>query len=145
MLKSIDPLITPPLLTILKEMGHGDELVIVDTNFPAYSMGSRIVHMPGIPAPRVLRAILSLMPLDDFVDSPAATMQPIDPKDATAVLAEFQAECDKAEGRPVPITAIERFAFYDRTRKAYAIVQSGERRLYGNIILKKGVVRPDAG
>jgi L-fucose mutarotase len=143
MLKNIDPILSAPLLTALKEMGHGDEIVIVDTNFPAYEMGRRVIHMPGISATRTLKAILSLMPLDTFVDAPAATMKPIDPKDASAIFAEFQHECDAAEGRAVRIDAIDRFAFYERARKAYAVVHSGERRLYGNIILKKGVIRPD--
>ena len=99
MLKNIDPILTAPLLSILKEMGHGDEIVIVDTNFPAYSVGQRVVHMPGLDAPRVLEAVLSLMPLDDFVDSPAATMRPIDPKDASAIFDLFQRACDKAEAQ----------------------------------------------
>ncbi len=143
MLKNIDPIITAPLLSVLKEMGHGDEIVIVDTNFPAYSVGERVIHMPGLEAPRVLQAILSLMPLDTFVDSPAATMRPIDPKDASAIFQLFQGACDSAEGTAVSIEAIDRFAFYDRAKKAYAVVQSGERRLYGNIILKKGIIRPE--
>jgi L-fucose mutarotase len=144
MLKNIDPILTPPLLSILKEMGHGDEIVIVDTNFPAHSVGQRVVHMPGLDAPRVLEAVLSLMRLDYFVDSRAATLRPIDPKDASAIFDLFQRACDKAEARPVRIEPVDRFAFYERAAKAYAVIQSGERRLYGNIILKKGIVRPDA-
>jgi L-fucose mutarotase len=143
MLKNIDPIITAPLIAALKEMGHGDEIVIVDTNFPAYAMAREVIHMPGLSATRVLKAVLSLMPLDTFVEQPAATMKPIDPKDASAILAEFQAECDVAEGRKVSIEGVERFAFYERAKLAYAIIHSGERRLYGNIILKKGIIRPD--
>ena len=143
MLKNLDPIISAPLLTALKEMGHGDEIVIVDTNFPAYAVGKRIIHMPGVSAPRTLKAVLSLMPLDSFVDAPAVTMKPIDAKDASAVFAEFQAECDAAEARPVTIEEIDRFAFYDRAKAAYALIHCGERRLYGNIIVKKGVIRPD--
>ena len=145
MLKNIDPIITAPLLTALKEMGHGDEIVIVDTNFPAYANAStfEVIHMPGLSATRVLKAVLSLMPLDTFVDKPAATMKPGDPKDASAIFGEFQAECDAAEGRKVSIEAVERFAFYERAKASYAIIHSGERRLYGNIILKKGIIRPD--
>lgn len=142
MLKSIDPIISAPLLSVLAEMGHGDEIVIVDTNFPAHAMARRLVDMPGIAAPRVLAAVLTLLPLDTFVPSPAATMRPIDPRDASAIFGEFQLACDAAEGRAVAIEAVDRFAFYDRARAAYAIVQCGERRLYGNIILTKGVVRP---
>ncbi len=143
MLKNIDPIITAPLLSVLKEMGHGDEIVIVDTNFPAYSVGALVIHMPGLEAPRVLQAILSLMPLDTFVDSPAATMRPIDAKDASAIFQLFQSACDSAEGTAVSIEPIDRFAFYDRAKQAYAVVQTGERRLYGNIILKKGIIRPE--
>ncbi len=144
MLKNIDPIITAPLLTVLKEMGHGDEIVVVDTNFPASSVGQRIIHMPGLEAKRVVDAILSLMPLDTFVDSPAATMRPGDPKDASAIFQQFQDSCDKAEGRKVSVEPVERFAFYERARRAYAVVATGERRLYGNIILTKGIIRPDA-
>lgn len=141
MLKVIDPIVTAPLLGALMEMGHGDEIVIVDANFPLYSMARRPIAMPGLSATRVLEAILTLLPLDDFVEAPCATMTPVDRREAPAIFAEFQAACDAAEGRPIAIDSVERFAFYDRARAAYAIVQTGERRLYGNIILKKGVIR----
>ncbi len=144
MLKSIDPIITAPLLGALLEMGHGDELVIVDTNFPTYSVGRRVVEMPGMTATRVLEAILSLFPLDDFVDSPAATMRPRTPEDARVIFGEFQTACDAAEGRTITIEQVERFAFYERAKKAYVVIRSGERRLYGNIILTKGVIRTAA-
>jgi L-fucose mutarotase len=144
MLKNIDPIISAPLLAALKEMGHGDDIVVVDTNFPAYATSGRIIHMPGVSAPRVVEAILSLMPLDTFVDAPAATMAMVGGGGPPAIFADFQAACDKAEGRKVKIEEVERFAFYDRAKESYALVHSGERRLYGNIILKKGVIPPNA-
>lgn len=142
MLKNLDPILSAPLLAALKEMGHGDEIALVDTNFPAYAMNARIIHMPGIDAPRAVRAVLSLMPLDDFVECPAATMASPNPADAAPINALFQAECDAAEGRKMAIEGIDRFAFYERVKACYALVHTGERRLYGNIILKKGVIRP---
>ncbi len=141
MLKNIHPSINPPLLAALGEMGHGDEIVIVDANFPLYSVARRAIDIPAISATDMLEAILSLLPLDSFVEMPATVMTPVDPKDASAIFDEFQNACDRAEGKHVEIESIDRFAFYERARKAYAIVQTGERRLYGNIILKKGVVR----
>jgi len=144
MLKNLDPILSAPLLAALKEMGHGDEIAVVDTNFPAYAMNGRVLHMPGIAATRVVEAILSLMPLDTFVAAPAATMAQVDGKGPPAIFAEFQAACDKAEGRKVKVEEIDRFAFYERVKKCYALVHSGERRLYGNILLKKGVIGPDA-
>ncbi|MIL09688.1 ribose ABC transporter [Salmonella enterica subsp. enterica] len=141
MLKGLDPILTGQMLLILQEMGHGDELVIADANFPAYAMGPSVVDMPGLESTRVLEAVLSLLPLDEFVDKPAGTMAAVHPGDADAMLALFQKTCDAAEGKPVAIEEVERFAFYERARDAYAIVLTGERRLYGNIIVKKGVVR----
>lgn len=143
MLKRIDPILTGKLLRILRDMGHGDELVIADANFPAHSNSERLVELPGLDAPRVLAAILSLLPLDEFVDQPAATMAAVSPGGADEMDALFQQVCDEAEGRKVEIEHVERFAFYERARRSYAIVQTGERRLYGNIIVKKGIVRPD--
>lgn len=143
MLKRIDPILTGKLLRILRDMGHGDELVIADANFPARSNSERLVELPGLDAPRVLAAILSLLPLDEFVDRPAATMAAVSPGGADEMDALFQQVCDAAEGHKVTIEHVERFAFYERARRSYAIVQTGERRLYGNIIVKKGIVRPD--
>jgi len=141
MLKSINPLLTGELLAILADMGHGDEIVISDGNFPAVTAAQRLVQMPGIDACAVTEAILSLMPLDNFVDFPAAVMDA--PGDRPAIYAEFETIIESAEGRRIPLEAINRFAFYDRSKVAFAVVSTGERRLYGNIILKKGVVRPE--
>ncbi len=143
MLKHIDPLLIPDLLQMLAAMGHGDELVIVDANFPAVSSAQRLVRLDGVSATRVLQAVLSLLPLDDFVDSPAAVMQVVgSPQAVPEVVKEFQQIVNAAEDKEIKITAIERFKFYERSRAAFAVIVSGETRLYGNIILKKGVIRP---
>lgn len=141
MLKSINPLLTGDLLAILADMGHGDEIVITDANFPAVAVAERLVQIPGINASSIVEAILSLMPLDDFVDFPAAVMDA--PGDRPTIYAEFEAIIESAEKRRIPLDPIDRFAFYDRSKTAFAVVSTGERRLYGNIILKKGVVRPE--
>lgn len=139
MLKTLNPLLTGELLAILADMGHGDEIAIVDANFPADSMAQRLVRLPGISATDALEAVLSLLPLDDFVDHPAAAMDA--PGERPAIYPEFEAALERAEGRALTLEPVERFAFYARTQQAYAVVATGERRLYANIILKKGVVR----
>ncbi|ENT05149.1 RbsD/FucU family protein [Brucella sp. 63/311] len=139
MLKNINPLLTGSLLAILADMGHGDDLVIVDANYPAQAAGVPVLDFPGISATQVVEAVLSLLPLDDFVDRPAAVMQA--PNEMPAIFKEFEAVIEKAEGRKIPVEPIERFAFYDRARGAFAIIRTGEKRLYGNIIFKKGVIR----
>ncbi|MEN8491805.1 RbsD/FucU family protein [Brucella melitensis] len=139
MLKNINPLLTGSLLAILVDMGHGDDLVIVDANYPAQAAGVPVLDFPGISATQVAEAVLSLLPLDDFVDRPAAVMQA--PNEMPAIFKEFEAVIEKAEGRKIPVEPIERFAFYDRARGAFSIIRTGEKRLYGNIIFKKGVIR----
>lgn len=141
MLKGISPLLSPELLKILAEMGHGDELVIGDANFPAQSMGQRCVREDGHGGVELLDAILSLLPLDTFVEAPVTLMQVVpgtvdgDPP----IWKEFQETVEKHQpGAQTGWT--ERFAFYDRARKAYACVATGERALYACIILKKGVL-----
>jgi L-fucose mutarotase len=143
MLKGLDQLLHADLLHVLRSMGHGDDLVIVDANFPAASMGARVVAMDGVSATRALEAVLSVMPLDDFVDEPCARMQVVDDPDAVPeICTEFQAIIDRAEGGRFRLASIERFAFYERARQAFALVRTGETRLYGNVLLKMGVVRP---
>lgn len=143
MLRDIDPILSPDLLHILRAMGHGDELVIADANFPATSTGQRVTRLDGLEATRVLEAVLSVMPLDNFVPDPALTMQVVDDPNATpAVVAMFQDIINDTADHPAPIQSLERFAFYERAKEAFAIVQTGEQRLYGNIIVKKGVVAP---
>ncbi|HEV7247855.1 MAG TPA: RbsD/FucU domain-containing protein [Shinella sp.] len=139
MLKSINPLLTGELLAILSDMGHGDEIVIVDANFPADAVAQRLVRLPGISATDTLDAVLSVLPLDDFVDLPAAVMDA--PGDRPAIYPEFETQLEKAEGRAISLDPIDRFAFYDRAKEAYAVIATGERRLYANITLKKGVLR----
>jgi L-fucose mutarotase len=143
MLKGLDPLLGPDLLAILRGMGHGDELAIVDANFPAAASAKRLVRLDGIAATRALDAVLSVLPLDDFVDSPATRMAVVG--DAAAIpeiCREFDECIGKAVGRPMILAAIERFAFYQRTREAFAVVATGETRLYGNLLLRKGVIGP---
>ena len=143
MLKGIDPLLGADLLHVLRSMGHGDELVIVDANFPAASMGRRVVRADGVSATRMLEAVLSVMPLDEFVEEACARMEVVDDPDAVAeVCREFQEIIDRAEHAHFRLAKIERFAFYERARQAFALVQTGETRLYGNVLLKMGVIRP---
>jgi L-fucose mutarotase len=143
MLKYIDPLLSPDLLLVLAAMGHGDELVIVDANFPAVSTAQRLIRLDGVSATRTLQAVLSLFPLDDFVDSPTAVMQVVNaPEMVPEIVQEFKHIVNAAEGRDVKCTAVERLEFYERTRGAFAVIVTGETRLYGNIILKKGIIRP---
>ena len=140
MLKNLHPLLTPPLLAVLAEMGHGDEIAIVDANFPAASHARRLVHAGGLTSPAVLAAVLSVLPLDSFVACPAAVMTP--PEGRPPIIGEFQALLDVAEGKPVEIEDVERFHFYQRTAAAYAVVATGEARWWGNILLRKGAFKP---
>ncbi|MGI9420125.1 MAG: RbsD/FucU family protein [Geminicoccaceae bacterium] len=144
MLKGLDPLLNADLLGVLSAMGHGDDLVIADSNFPSTTMAKRLVRMPGLTATRVLEAVLTVMPLDDFVDEPCGRIEVVgDPDAVPEVCREFQTIIDKTEGGGVQIARIERFEFYRRAQEAFAVVQTGEIRLYGCLLLKMGVVRPD--
>ncbi len=141
MLRNIDPILSPDILYALAAMGHGDEIVIADANFPAESSGPTPIRADGSTASDMLRAVLSLMPLDSFVPDPAITMQVVgDPDAIPEAVQDFQTVIDGTADRPARITSLERFAFYDRAATAFAVIQTGERRLYGNIILKKGVI-----
>jgi len=142
-LKGLDPLLNADLLGVLSQMGHGDDIVLADTNFPTTTMGQRVVRIPGVSATRVLEAVLSVMPLDDFVDEPCGRIEVVGaPSTVPEVCQDFQAIIDRAEGGKIKLAPIERFAFYQRAREAFAVVQTGETRLYGCILLKMGVVRP---
>ncbi len=142
MLKGIDKLLTGDILKLLCDMGHGDELVIADANFPADALATRLIQLPGIDGVRAAEAVLSVLPLDTYSD-PAFIMDLTDG--------------DKAKGMPEPtiwplyaqlvmkngaeaLKKLERYEFYERAKKAYAIIQTGEERQYGNLILVKGVV-----
>ena len=143
MLKGLSPILSPDLLQVLRSMGHGDEIAVVDANFPADSMAQRLVRLDGLPVTAVTDAILSVMPLDDFVPEAAWRMEVVgDPTAEQPIFAEFRELLARHEGNGFKLAALERFAFYERAQEAYAIVATGETRLYGNIILKKGVVRP---
>lgn len=143
MLRGINPLLSPELLSILRAMGHGDEIVVADANFPAQTNARRLVRLDGVDAVKVTEAILSVMPLDTYVDDPAHTMAVVgDPDAVPPIVVEFQNAIDNIADAPAKILPIERFAFYERARTAFAIVATGEGRSYGNLILKKGVVAP---
>lgn len=141
MLKKIPSILSPELLKVLMEMGHGDELVIADGNFPAASIARRLVRADGHGVPPLLEAILKVFPLDIYVEKPVALMQVV-PGDtvATPIWDEYdtiiRASGEKFDG----FENVERFAFYERAKKAYAVIATGESALYANIILKKGVV-----
>jgi L-fucose mutarotase len=149
MLKGIDYRLNADVLYVLRAMGHGDALVIADTNFPSDQVARATVHgdllrMENLTCAEAVRAILSVMPLDTFVEDFAGRMEVVgEPATIPPVQAEVQAEIDRAEGRPRPMVGIERFAFYDRARAAYAVIQTGERRFYGCFILRKGVIGPE--
>lgn len=141
MLRNIDPILSPDLLYALRAMGHGDEIVLADANFPGESLGPTCIRADGSTASEVLQAVLSVMPLDIYVPDPALTMQVVGDTDAIPeAVADFQNIIEKTADNPAQIQTLERFAFYERAATAFAIVQTGERRLYGNIILKKGVI-----
>lgn len=150
MLKGIDNRLNAEVLGCLRAMGHGDTIVVVDTNFPAESVAratvtGRLLRMENLTAAEAVNAILSVLPLDTFVDDFAGRMEVVGkPEEIPPVQVEVQAEVDRAEGRFRPLPGIERFAFYDMARKAFAVVQTGERRFYGCFMLRKGVIPPEA-
>lgn len=142
MLKTLDPLLSPDLLRALRAMGHGDEIVLVDANYPAEAAGRPVIRLDGHPVTRVLDAVLSVLPLDGFVPHAAFCMAVVDrPEAEEPIFEEFRTLLRKHEGEAAHLAKLERFAFYARARDAFAVVATGERRLYGNIILKKGVIR----
>lgn len=143
MLKGIPPILGPDLLYVLRAMGHGDEIAIVDANYPADSAGPQLIRLDGLSATDVLDAVLTLMPLDTFVDEQAFGMEVVDhPKKREQTHKEFDKLIKKHEPG-MKLSMLERFAFYERVHGAFAVVQTGERRLYGNVLLKKGIVRPE--
>jgi L-fucose mutarotase len=141
MLKGIDPLLVADLLHALRAMGHGDEIAIVDANFPAARLARRLVELPGVPTGEVLRAVLTVLPLDTFVSPSALTMEVVgNPTAVPPPVAEFASILEQVEGKPRTVGRLERHAFYERAAAAYVIVRTGERRPYGNILLIKGVL-----
>lgn len=149
MLKGIHPLLNADVLRALRAMGHGDDLIIADTNFPSDSVArqtvvGKLLRMDASAAD-VVGAVLSVYPLDTFVDDAAARMEIVgNPLEVPPVQAEVQAKIDAAEGKPWPMIGIERYAFYERAKKAYAVIQTHERRFYGCFAFRKGVIPPDA-
>ncbi|RUV00906.1 MAG: ribose ABC transporter [Mesorhizobium sp.] len=149
MLKGINPLLNADVLQALRAMGHGDDLIIADTNFPSDSVArqtvlGRLLRIDA-PAADVVKAVLSLYPLDNFVDDAAARMEIVGkPDEIPTVQQEVQREIDAAEGKPWPMISVERYAFYQRAKKAYCVIQTGERRFYGCFAFRKGVVPPNA-
>jgi L-fucose mutarotase len=141
MLKGIPGILSPDLLKILMEMGHGDEIVLADGNFPAAAYAQRLVRCDGHGVPELLDAILELFPLDTYVEKPVVLMELV-PGDNTkpVIWDEYRNIVGKYEPDLTDFEHMERFAFYERAKKAYAIVATGEKALYANIILKKGVV-----
>ncbi|RWD62064.1 MAG: ribose ABC transporter [Mesorhizobium sp.] len=149
MLKGINPLLNADVLQALRAMGHGDDLIIADTNFPSDSVAKQTVLGKLLridaPAADVVKAVLSLYPLDSFVDDAAARMEIVGkPTEIPPVQKEVQKEIDAAEGKAWPMISIERYAFYERAKKAYCVIQTGERRFYGCFAFRKGVIPPDA-
>jgi len=150
LLKNIDPLLNADLLYALRAMGHGDRVVLCDTNFPADSVArhtalGRLLRIEAATSARATRAILSVMPLDSFVDDAAARMEIVGkPAEVPPVQRDVQQEIDRAEGKSWPLVPIERMAFYEHAKTAYCVVATGERRFYGCFIFTKGVIPPDA-
>ena len=148
MLKNIDPVLNADVLYALRSMGHGDTVVISDTNFPSASIArqtslGRPLSIDNVPAARAVRAILSVMPLDTPLQNSAGRMEVMGhPGEIPAVQTEVQAEIDAAEETPSPMYGIERFAFYDLAKKAYCVITTGETRFYGCFLFTKGVVSP---
>jgi L-fucose mutarotase len=141
MLKNIPPIISPELMKILLEMGHGDEIVLADGNFPAASVAQRLVRCDGHGVPELLEAVLQLLPLDIYVDRPVALMSVVPGDKTKPTIWEQYRALVKASGEPFSdFEFVERFAFYERAKKAYAVVATSEKALYANVILKKGVL-----
>ena len=144
MLKGVPSVLSPQLLKVLAEMGHGDEIVIADGNFPAESMGKNavVVRADGHGVPEILDAVLQMMPLDQYVPHPAALMEVVPGDKCIPVIwNQYRSILEKRREDPSAVEMMERFAFYERAKKAYAIVATGETAIYANILLKKGVVQ----
>ncbi len=145
MLKGIPRLMSPELMDVLMRMGHGDDLVIADGNFPAETMGRRVVRADGHGVAEILDAVLTFLPVDDFIETPVKVMQPVAAGEAEPpVWHEYRRVIARHESRPLALTLVERFEFYDLARSAFAVVATTETAIYGNIIVKKGVVRSSA-
>lgn len=140
MLRGIPPVVSPELMHVLMSMGHGDEIVIADGNFPAATNAKRLVRADGHGVPEILKAVAQFFPLDTFAQDNAVLMATGAGVQTPPIWSEFQRVLDESEGQPTKLTPIERFAFYERARNAFAVVATSETAIYANIILKKGVV-----
>ncbi|MBQ9808317.1 MAG: L-fucose mutarotase [Ruminococcus sp.] len=142
MLKGIPSVLSPELLKVLMEMGHGDEIVIADGNFPAASIAQRLIRLDGHGVPEILGAVMKFFPLDTYTDKPVSLMQVVPGDDVKPIIwDEYRDIINSCEPENCKIDHIERFEFYERARKAYAVVATGETAIYANILLKKGVVK----
>lgn len=141
MLKNVPPILSPDLMKVLMEMGHGDEIVLADGNFPAASIAQRLLRCDGHGVPELLEAILKFFPLDIYVNQPAALMAVV-PGDKTqpTIWDTYRSLVKNSGERFSDFEFVERFAFYERAKKAYAVVATSEKALYANVILKKGVL-----
>lgn len=140
MLKNINPILGPELLKVLREMGHGDRIAVVDANYPAASGTERLIRLDGLNSSDVLNAVVSVLPLDSYVDVAVNTMQVVGDVNATPeIVLEFKKIIGSYDDK-VKLEGLERYQFYDEVKKAYAVVSTGEQRLYGNILLQKGVI-----
>lgn len=151
MLKGLDPVLGPDLLWALAAMGHGDDLALVDANHPGERIAKactsgRLIRLPGLTIARAARAILAVLPIDDFTADPVRRMEVVgEANDVPEVQRQVQAEIDRATGRPLPLKGIERFAFYEAAKASFAVVQVGDPRPYGCFLFRKGVIAAEPG
>lgn len=149
MLKNLDPALNADVLHALRSMGHGDTLVISDTNFPSDAIArqttlGKLLRIDNVSAARAVKAVLSVLPLDTPLQPSAGRMEIMGaPAEIPGVQQEVQAEIDRAEGKPAPMYGIERFAFYEEAKKAYCVITTGETRFYGCFLFTKGVIPPE--
>ncbi|NRP22185.1 L-fucose mutarotase [Ensifer adhaerens] len=149
MLKNLDPALNADVLHALRSMGHGDTLVISDTNFPSDAIArqttlGKLLRIDNVSAARAVKAVLSVLPLDTPLQPSAGRMEIMGaPTEIPGVQQEVQAEIDRAEGKPAPMYGIERFAFYEQAKKAYCVITTGETRFYGCFLFTKGVIPPE--
>ena len=144
MLINIDPILSPEVLYTLRAMGHGDKLILCDSNFPAYSMNSRVHRIDGVDAAKAAKAIFSIFPLDSFIKYPVVRMQIDDnPDELNDVHKELNNIMHEVAGTNWEMGSIERFKIYDEAKNAFAIITTNETRPFGCFILTKGVVKPD--
>ena len=147
MLKGLHPLLSPDLLHLLASMGHGDDLAIVDANHPAETVAAAtttgtLIRLPGVPVDTVLAAVLSVLPVDDFTEDPIRFMQVVGDPDSTPDAVASMQRAARATGYAGRFASLERFGFYAAAKGGFGVVQCGELRLYGNVIIRKGVVPP---